>query len=53
MNQPQDKLRIALVLEKMGYHITEYYNPAGILQTVYVDGKAMRMGEMVRLWRRG
>lgn len=46
-----EMLRIAKVLEKMGYSIVEIYNQAGFLR-IYVDGKEMTLGELVRLWRK-
>lgn len=53
MNRTQDEmLRIAKVLEKMGYRIVEHYNSAGFLR-VYVNGDEMSLWQMVSLSKRG
>lgn len=43
-------LKVAKLLEKRGYHITEAYNEIGYLQ-LFVDGKPVKLRQMLRLWR--
>lgn len=46
----QQILKVAKVLEKRGYHITEVYDQSGFLQ-LFVNGQPMKLKKMIRLWR--
>lgn len=53
MQTQEDLIKISRVLEKMGHHVIERYNQAGILVAIYIDGKQKSLKQLVRLWRYG